>query len=56
MLVQRANSGELGIRRQATWGMSDSAGDAYAISPNHDAWCVGGKRAVVYEFAGAWGE
>jgi len=33
-----------------------SAGDAYAISPNHDAWCVGGKRAVVYEFAGAWGE
>ena len=24
--------------------------------PNHDAWCVGGKRAVVYEFAGAWGE
>jgi hypothetical protein len=33
-----------------------SAGDAYAISPNHDAWCVGEKRAVVYEFAGAWGE
>ena len=32
------------------------AGDAYAISPNHDAWCVGGKRAIVYEFAGAWGE
>jgi hypothetical protein len=32
------------------------AGDAYAISPNHDAWCVGGKRAVVYEFAGMWGE
>ena len=33
-----------------------TAGDAYAISPNHDAWCVGGKHAVVYEFAGAWGE
>jgi hypothetical protein len=33
-----------------------SAGEAYAISPNHDAWCVGGKRAVVYEFAGMWGE
>ena len=31
-----------------------TAGDAYAISPNHDAWCVGGKRAVVYEFAGMW--
>ncbi|MCH1469636.1 MAG: cupin [Planktomarina sp.] len=33
-----------------------SAGDAYAISPHHDAWCVGGTRAVVYEFAGVWGE
>ena len=33
-----------------------SEGDAYAISPNHDAWCVGGSRAVVYEFAGVWGE
>ncbi|MGA0710552.1 MAG: cupin domain-containing protein [Ilumatobacteraceae bacterium] len=33
-----------------------TAGDAYAISPNHDAWCVGDKGAVVYEFAGAWGE
>ena len=33
-----------------------SAGDAYAISPHHDAWCVGGTRAVFYEFAGVWGE
>ncbi|MGA1159212.1 MAG: cupin domain-containing protein [Candidatus Nanopelagicaceae bacterium] len=33
-----------------------SAGDAYAISPGHDAWCLEGKGAVVYEFAGAWGE
>lgn len=33
-----------------------TAGDAYAISPNHDAWCVGGKQAVVYEFAGTWGQ
>ena len=33
-----------------------TAGDAYAISPNHDAWCVGGKQAVVFEFAGMWGE
>ena len=33
-----------------------SAGDAYAISPHHDAWCVGGTRTVVYEFAGVWGE
>ena len=34
-----------------------TAGDAYAmISPGHDAWVVGGKPAVVYEFAGIWGE
>ena len=33
-----------------------TAGDAYAISPNHDAWCVIGKQAVVYEFAGMWEE
>ena len=33
-----------------------AAGDAYAISPDHDAWVVGGKQAVVYEFAGVWGE
>ena len=33
-----------------------SAGEAYAISPGHDAWVVGGKPAVVYEFAGMWGE
>ena len=28
-----------------------SAGEAYAISPGHDAWVVGDKPAVVYEFA-----
>ena len=33
-----------------------SAGEAYAISPGHDAWIVGEKPAVVYEFAGMWGE
>jgi len=33
-----------------------TAGDAYAISPGHDAWVVGGKPAIVYEFAGMWGE
>ena len=31
-------------------------GDAYAISPDHDAWVVGGKQAVVYEFSGVWGD
>ena len=33
-----------------------SAGDAYAIMPGHDAWVVGEKPAVAYEFHGAWGE
>ena len=33
-----------------------SAGRAYAISPGHDAWVVGEKPAVVYEFTGMWGE
>ena len=31
-----------------------SAGDAYAIEPGHDAWVVGDKKAVAYEFHGAW--
>ena len=33
-----------------------SGGDAYAIEPGHDAWVVGDKPAVAYEFYGAWGE
>ena len=33
-----------------------SAGEAYAISPGHDAWVVGDKPAVVIEFAAMWGE
>ncbi len=33
-----------------------TAGDAYAISPGHDAWVVGDKPAVVNEFSGIWGE
>ena len=33
-----------------------SAGEAFAISPGHDAWVVGDSPAVVYEFAGMWGE
>ena len=32
------------------------AGEAYAISPGNDAGVVGDKQAVVYEFAGMWGE
>ena len=35
---------------------SYSAGEAYAISPGHDAWVVVENPAVVYEFAGMWGE
>jgi len=37
---------------QATY----SAGDAYSIEPGHDAWVVGDKPAVCYEFHGAWGD
>lgn len=33
-----------------------SEGDAYAIEPGHDAWVVGDKQAVSYEFHGAWGD
>ncbi len=32
------------------------AGDAYAIAPGHDAWVIGDEPAIVYEFAGVWGE
>ena len=30
------------------------AGDAYAITPGHDAWVVGDEIAIAYEFAGMW--
>ena len=30
-----------------------SGGDAYAVEPGHDAWVVGDKPAVAYEFHGA---
>jgi hypothetical protein len=33
-----------------------TAGDAYAIEPGHDAWVVGNKQAVAFEFHGQWGE
>ena len=33
-----------------------SAGDAYSIEPGHDAWVVGDKKAIAYEFHGLWGE
>ena len=36
--------------------MSYTAGDAYSIAPGHDGWVVGDDPAVVYEFAGLWGE
>ena len=32
------------------------AGDAYSIQPGHDGMVVGDNPAIVYEFAGAWGE
>ena len=33
-----------------------SAGDAYAVSPGHDAWVLGEESVVAFEFAGMWGE
>ena len=33
-----------------------TAGDAYSIQPGHDGMVVGDEPALVYEFAGAWGE
>ena len=36
--------------------MTYSEGDAYSIAPGHDGWVVGDDPAVVYEFAGKWGE
>ena len=33
-----------------------TAGDAYSIQPGHDGMVVGDEPAIVYEFAGAWGE
>ena len=33
-----------------------TAGDAYSIQPGHDGMVVGDDPAIVYEFAGAWGE
>ena len=33
-----------------------TAGDAYSIEPGHDAWVVGDKKAIAYEFDGLWGE
>ena len=33
-----------------------SAGEAYAISPGHDAWVNGDTPAVAYEFHGLCGE
>ena len=31
-----------------------TAGDAYAIAPDHDAWVVGNDDVTAYEFAGMW--
>ena len=31
-------------------------GQAYSITPGHDAWVVGDETAVAIEFHGAWGE
>ena len=48
--------GTVGVKHNDGTEMTYSAGDAYSISPGHDGWVVGDDLAVVYEFAGKWGE
>ena len=49
-------SGTVAVKHNYGTEMSYSAGDAYSIAPGHDGWVVGNDPAVVYEFAGKWGE
>jgi hypothetical protein len=49
-------SGTVAVKHNDGTEMSYSAGDAYSIAPGHDGWVVGNDPAVVYEFAGKWGE
>ena len=49
-------SGKVCVKHDDGTEMSYSAGDAYSIAPGHDGWVEGNEEAVVYEFAGKWGE
>ena len=49
-------SGKVCVKHDDGTEMSYSAGDAYSIAPGHDGWVEGNEEAVVFEFAGKWGE
>ena len=49
-------SGKVCVKHDDGTEMSYSAGDAYSIAPGHDGGVEGNEEAVVYEFAGKWGE
>ena len=49
-------SGKVCVKHDDGTEMSYSAGDAYSIAAGLVGWVVGIVEAVVYEFAGLWGE
>ena len=50
-----AASGRLGVAHSDGTQVTVSAGQAYRISPGHDAWVEGDEDFVGYEFKGAAG-
>ena len=49
-------SGKICARMNDGTEIKYSTGDAYHISPGHDAWVEGNDSVTTYEFAGMWGE
>jgi uncharacterized cupin superfamily protein len=49
-------SGKICARMDDGTEIKYSAGDAYHISPGHDAWVEGDNPVTAYEFGGMWGE
>ena len=50
------NSGSICCKHDDGTEVTCKAGDAYSISPGHDAWVAGDETTEVIEFHGAWGE
>ena len=49
-------SGKICAKMDDSTEIKYSAGDAYHISPGHDAWVEGDESVTAYEFGGMWGE
>jgi len=49
-------SGKICARMDNGTEIKYSAGDAYHISPGHDAWVESDEPVTAYEFGGMWGE